>query len=109
MGQSGFRSQCGSFSVTRGPAGSGFFFLASRLMVLISQLYNLALLSRFAVGSCFSWKSDLKFKVSKRVLEMQEKDSTAKKGVLRSRQGLLFSIFFFWLSFAFVRFHGRAM
>ena len=26
------------FSVTRGPAGSGFFFLASRLMVLISQL-----------------------------------------------------------------------
>ena len=74
-------------------------------MVLISQLYNLALLSRFAVGSCFSWKSDLKFKVSKRVLEMQEKDSTAKKGVLRSRQGLLFSIFFFGcrlLSFAFM-------
>ena len=72
-------------------------------------IYNLALLSRFAVGTCFSLKSDLKFKVSKRVLEMQEKDSRAKKGVLRSRQGLLLSIFFFWLSFAFVCFHGRAM
>ena len=41
---------------------------------------------------------------------MQEKDSRAKKGVLRSRQGLLFSIFFLGgLSFAFVCFHGRAM
>ena len=35
---------------------------------------------------------------------MQEKDSTAKKGVLRSHQGLLF----FLLSFASVCFHGRA-
>ena len=73
------------FSFARGPAESGVFFLASRLMVPVSQLYSLALLFRFAVGSCFSSKSDLKFEVSKRVLEMQEKDSTAKRGVLRPR------------------------
>ena len=79
-------------------------------MVLTSQL-----ILRSCPGSrlvaVFSLKSDLKFKVSKRVLEMQEKDSAAMKGVLRSRQGLPFFICFFLeeASFAFVCFHGRAM
>ena len=42
---------------------------------------------------------------------MQEKDSAAMKGVLRSRQGLPFFYLFFLeeASFAFVCFHGRAM
>ena len=41
---------------------------------------------------------------------MQEKDSAAMKGVLRSRQGLPFFYLFFLeeASFAFVCFHGRA-